>query len=175
MRENIQVKEGEALRQTLHMMVTDLPQDIKGKTLICKVDNQSLIAVMERKGSTRALALNAIGKHIYWLQQLGEFSLRLEYVKSEDNAADGLTRQPPGLEANLSHSYFMKIWAKLGPFDWDLMATSANVNTTPLGCPLPFYSRYFDAQSKGVNLFSQLLEDTKAPSASLLNQLSLWS
>ena len=161
--ENIQVKEGEALRQTLHMIVTEIPQDIKGKTLICKVDNQSLMAVMERKGSTRVLALNAIGKCIYWLQQLGEFSLRLEYVKSEDNAADGFTRQPPGLEASLSHSYFMKIWAKLGPFDWDLMATSANVNTTPLGCPLPFYSRYFDAQSKGVNLFSQLLEDTKNP------------
>ena len=43
------------------------------------------------------------------------------------------------------------------------MATAANVNKTPLGYPLPFYSRYFDAQSKGVNLFSQLLEDTKSP------------
>ena len=76
--ENIQVKEGEALRQTLHMMVTELPQDIKGKTLVCKVDYQSLMAVMQRKGSTRVLALNSIGKKIYWLQQLGEFSLRLE-------------------------------------------------------------------------------------------------
>ena len=132
------MKEGEALRQTLHMMVKELPQDIKGKTLICKVDNQSLMAVMERKGSTRVLALNAIGKHIYWLQQLGEFSLRLEYVKSKDNAADGFTRQPPGLEASLSDPYFKKIWVKLGPFDWDLMATAANVNKTPLGYPYPF-------------------------------------
>ena len=145
------------------MMVKELPQDIKGKTLICKVDNQSLMAVMERKGSTRVLALNAIGKHIYWLQQLGEFSLRLEYAKSEDNAVDCFTRQPPGLEASLSDPYFKKICVKLGPFDWDLMATAANVNKSPLGYPLPFYSRYFDAQSKGVNLFSQLLEHTKSP------------
>ena len=161
--ENIQVKEGEALRQTLHMMVTELPQDIKGKTLVCKVDNQSLMAVMQRKGSTRVLALNSIGKKIYWLQQLGEFSLRLEYVKSEDNVADTFTRQPAGLEASLSDLYFNRIWNKLGPFDWDLMATAANVNKDPLGSPLPFYSRYFDAKSRGVNLFSQLLDHTKAP------------
>ena len=32
--ENIQVKEGEALRQTLHMLVLELPQEIKGKTLV---------------------------------------------------------------------------------------------------------------------------------------------
>ena len=47
-----------------------------------KVDNQSLKAVIERKGSTKIVALNSIGKQIYWLQQLGEFALRLEYVKS---------------------------------------------------------------------------------------------
>ena len=78
--EDIQVKEGEALRRTLHMMVQELPQEVKGKTLVCKVDNQSLKAVIERKGSTRVLALNSIGKQIYWLQQWGEFALKLEYV-----------------------------------------------------------------------------------------------
>ena len=85
------MKEGEALRQTLHMMVLELPREIKGKTLICKVDNQSLKAVMERKGSTRIVALNSTEKQIYWLQQLGEFALRLEYVKSKDNVADPFT------------------------------------------------------------------------------------
>ena len=59
---DIQVKEREALRQTLHMMVLELPQEIKGKTLVCKVDNQSLKAVMERKGCTKVLALNWKGK-----------------------------------------------------------------------------------------------------------------
>ena len=64
------------------MMVLELPQEVKGKTLVCKVDNQSLKAVIERKGSTRVIALNSIGKQIYWLQQWGEFALRLEYGKS---------------------------------------------------------------------------------------------
>ena len=66
--EDIQVKEGEALRQILNMLVVQLPGDIKGKTLVFKVDNQSLKAVIERKGSTRMVALNSIGKQIYWLQ-----------------------------------------------------------------------------------------------------------
>jgi len=161
--EDIQVKEGEALRQTLQMLVMESLKDIQGKTLVCKVDNQSLMAVMARKGSTRILALNQIGKQIYWLQQLGEFSLRLEYVKSENNRADIFTRQSPGLETNLSNVYFQRIWTKMGPFDWDLMATSANVNVTPLGTPLPFFSRYYDSGSRAVNVFSQMLQGMEAP------------
>jgi len=155
--EDIQVKEGEALRQTLHMVVQELPQEVKGKTLVCKVDNQSLKAVIERKGSTRIMALNSIGKQIYWLQQWGEFALRLEYVQSKDNIADPFTRQSPGLEASLSAVYFLKLWTRMGPFQWDLMATFANVNKDPKGTPLKFFSRYFDAQSQGVNVFSQQL------------------
>ena len=103
--EDIQVKEGEALGQTLSMMVSELPQYIKGKTLVCKVDNQVLKAIMERKGSTRVLALDHIGKQIYWLQQLGDFALKLEYVKSEDNVADTFTRQSPRLETSLLREY----------------------------------------------------------------------
>ena len=97
------------------MLVLELPQEIKGKTLVCKIDNQSLKAVMERKGSTRVIALNSIGKQIYWLQQWGEFALRLEYVNSQDNIADIFTRQSPGLEASLSVIYLRKIWDDFGP------------------------------------------------------------
>ena len=90
---------------------------------------------MERKGFTRIVALNSIGKQIYWLQQLGEFALRLEYVKSKDNVADPFTRQSPGLETSLSSAYFMKIWKLMGPFQWDLMAFWVNVNKNPTGRP----------------------------------------
>ena len=145
------------------MLVTESLEEIQGETLVCKVDNQSLMAVMERKGSTRILALNHIGKQIYWLQQLGEFSLKLEYVKSENNRADTFTRQSPGLETSLSNVYFQRIWNEMGPFDWDLMATSANVNVTPSGTPLPFFSRYYDAGSRAVNVFSQVLLGMEAP------------
>ena len=145
------------------MMVKKSSKEIRGKTLVCKIDNQSLKAVVERKGSTRILALNKIGKQIYWLQQLGEFSLRLEYVGSEDNKADSFTRQSPGLETSITNVYFQRIWAEMGPFDWDLMATTANFNKTPEGISLPFFSRYFDANSAAVNVFSQVLDEVKSP------------
>jgi len=51
----------------------------------------------------------------------------------------------------------------MGLFDWDLMATSANTNKTPERIPLPFFSRYFDANSAAVNVFSHVLDDIKAP------------
>jgi len=155
--QDIQVKEGEALRATLNMMLLEMPAEIKGKTLVCKVDNQALKAVLERKGTSHNLALNSIGKQIYWLQQLGEFFLSLQYVRSEDNVADKFTRESPGLEASLSNHSFMKIWDKWGPFSWDLMASSSNVKKDKKGNKLSFFSRYFDPESKGCNVFNQQL------------------
>ena len=48
--QDIQVKEGEALRQTLCMMVNTMPEQMKGKTVLCKVDNQALKAIIEKRG-----------------------------------------------------------------------------------------------------------------------------
>jgi hypothetical protein len=126
--QHIQIKEGEALRATLSMMVKEMSHELYGKTLICKVDNQALMAVLERKGTSHNLALNTIGKQMFWLQDQGQFHLALEYVESKKNVADKFTRQSPGLEASITPLYFKRIWDNLGPFSWDLMASSANVN-----------------------------------------------
>ena len=136
--QDVQVKEGEALRQTLTMIVKELPQLIIGKTLVCKVDNQALKAIIENS---------------FLASPDGEFFLQLEYIKSELNVFDRYTRQSPGLEASISHEYFRKIWVNYGPFDWDLMATTANVNKDPQGNPLFFFSRYYDLNSKGLICF----------------------
>ena len=95
--QDIQVKEGEALRATLSMMVNDSPQDLQGKTLIYKIDNQALKAVLEKKGTSHNLELNRVGEAIFWLTQIGQFHLDLEYVESKNNVADKFTRQsrPP--------------------------------------------------------------------------------
>ena len=121
--EDIQVNVAEALRATINMLVVDMPEQIKGKTLICKVDNQVLMAVWERKGTSKILMLNTIGKQIYWLQFLGKFYISLQYVRSEENVSDKYTRQSPGLEATLSQHFFNLLWKKWGPFDWDIMAS----------------------------------------------------
>ena len=74
-------------------------------------------AVLEKKGTSQNLALNNVGKQIYWLQHLGGFHIALEYVKSEDNKADQYTRESPGLEASISHEAFLTIWKNGGLFN----------------------------------------------------------
>ena len=156
--EDIQVKEAEALRATINMLILEIPEQLKGKTLICKVDNQVLKAVWERKGTSQNLVLNNIGKQIFWLQYLGQFYISLQYVKSEDNVADKFTRQSPGLEATISQQVFNSIWEKWGPFKWDLMASAATVKRNPNGKKLAFFSRFFEETSAGIDLFAQNLE-----------------
>ena len=56
--QDIQVKEGEALRATLSMIVQEMPDLVKGKNLVCKIDNQVVKAVLERKGTSHNLAFN---------------------------------------------------------------------------------------------------------------------
>ena len=62
--QDIQVKEGFALRATLQMLLLQVPERLSGKNVICKVDNQVVKAVWERKGTSHNLALNNIGKDI---------------------------------------------------------------------------------------------------------------
>ena len=157
LKQDIQVKEGEALRSTLAMIVKEIPDLVKGKNLICKVDNQVLKAVLERKGTSHNLALNEIGKAIYWLMEKGQFFLVCEYVRSELNISDQFTRESPGLEASITEQAFKRIWDYFGPFQWDIMATKANVNKNLEGRPLSFFSRYYDEESKGVDVFKQQL------------------
>ena len=97
LQQDIQVKEGEALRATLAMMVEESPKEVYGKTLICKIDNQSLKAILEKKGTSHNLALNQVGKEIFWLTDKGpgQVHLDLEYVESKHNVVDKFTRQSP--------------------------------------------------------------------------------
>jgi hypothetical protein len=142
--QDIQVKEGEALRATIAMIVKEMPEQIKGKTLVCKIDNQVLKAVLERKGTSHNLALTEIGKSIYWLMDKGQFFLSCQYVQSSLNVSDKYTRESPGLEASITDAAFRRVWDYFGPFQWDLMATEANVNKDLQGKPLKFFSRYYD-------------------------------
>ena len=155
--EDIQVKEAEALRATISMLTTQMPDELKGKTLVCKIDNQVLKAVWERKGTSKNLALNNIGKQIYWMQFLGQFYISLNYVRSEENPSDKYTRQSSGLEATLNQHLFNLLWSKWRPFDWDLMASSATAKRDLQGKRLPYFSRFFEETSSGTDLFAQNL------------------
>ena len=47
---------------TLSMIVQEMPQLVQGKILVCKIGNQVLKAVLERKGTSQNLQLNEVGK-----------------------------------------------------------------------------------------------------------------
>ena len=65
------------------------------------------------------------------------------------------------MKASLTASAFATIWDYFGPFQWDLMATSANVNRDLHGNPLLFFSRFYDENSQGVDVFKQQLHNIK--------------
>ena len=78
------------------------------------------------------------------MQQSTEFFLQLEYVKSELNVADKYTRQSHGLKSGISEETFQHIAKQLEPFQWDVMASSSNVNKDSYGKPLKFFSTYYN-------------------------------
>ena len=87
-------------------------------------------------------------RQLFWLQVEADFSLKLRWVLSIDNAvADTLTRPETSEYVRLGLKAFDQLWYEWGGFDMDLMATTASSQRPPisggaLGEPLPFYSRY---------------------------------
>ena len=51
MNQDIQVKEGVALKETLQMLIKQVPNQIKGTNVVCSIDNQALQAIYNRKGT----------------------------------------------------------------------------------------------------------------------------
>ena len=72
---------------------------------------------------------------------------------------DIYTRQSPGLEATVNRTQFLYLWNKWGPFHWDLMASAANVQKTPEGNDLCYFSRFYDRTSSGTDLFLQKVDN----------------
>ena len=78
--------------------------------MVCKIENQVLKAVLERKGTLHNLALNEVGKKIYWLLEEGQLFLSSEYVQSELNVSDKFIKESPGLETSLTDQALKRIW-----------------------------------------------------------------
>ena len=81
----------------------------------------------------------------------GQFFLSCEYVQSSLNVSDKFTRESPGLETSLTDAAFKKIWDYFGPFQWDLMAFWANVNTALQGKPL---KKFLDIMMKNLMVWT---------------------
>lgn len=159
-REHINVQEGYALQQTLHLFVDMRPDEITGSTLVVDVDNKTLHDASKR-GRSRNTVMHEMITDLFWLQAQQDFTLKLRWVNSKANAeADELSRPGSDKYVRLDQSVFGDLWNWAGGFDMDLMATPTSVHSAivaggPTGELLPFYSRYHTQGCAGIDVFTQ--------------------
>ena len=152
---HINVKEAVALKNSLALFCASNLDKIKGKTVIVKVDNQVLSYIYENGGSTQQQEITRVCKRLFWLQLQAQFRLKLQWIPSGENEADGITREDVDNDIRLHRRVFATIIKKWGGIFRGLMASSGNVQLGRDGEKLPFFSRYQDTGSLGVDVFAQ--------------------
>jgi hypothetical protein len=113
-----------------------------------------LCFIYNNGGSSKQPYITAICKNLFWLQAHNKFHLEVEWIPTEQNLTDAMTREDKINDIILTTHVFKSLWEKYGAFEMDLMASSANVQKDLQGVPLPFYSRYFSSAALGQDVFS---------------------
>lgn len=154
---HINEKEAYALQHLLELLCEDRPEQVKGSTLMIDVDNQALFFAV-KKGRSKNTIMHNIVMGLFWLQVSADFTLKVQWVRSKDNAeADDLSRPEADAYVRLEAAEFAKVCEWAGQdFDMDLMATPASAQRLPgKDVPLPFYSRFHTQGCAGVDVLSQ--------------------
>lgn len=146
--EHINVQEGYALQQTLHLFCADHPNQLKGSTLVSDVDSKVLHDAVE-KGRASNSFMHELITDLFWLQIQRDFTLRLRWVSAQTNAeADGISRPGSDDFVRLDEQAFGDscLWAGEEVVTMDLMATPISVHDKWEAGQrteenLPFYSR----------------------------------
>lgn len=81
-------------------------------------------------------------KKLFWTSMKYNCGLTLYYVPSSSNPADLPSRSPSLQDSKLSKETWAKVQSRFGPHSADLMAIPSNVQTSPDGSHLPFFSPY---------------------------------
>ena len=159
--QHINVQEGYALQQTLRLFSDSQPSQLAGSTLISKVDSKVLHDAFKKGRSSNTL-MHEIITDLFWLQVRRDFTLKLKWVSSEENAeADGISRPGSDDFVRLDERMFGDLCAWAGEqVTMDLMATPASVHKRWVDgrCTsedLPFYSRYHTQGCAGVDVLTQ--------------------
>ena len=157
---HINVQEAYALLEILRLFCQDRHKQVAGSTVVLDVDNKTLFHAFN-KGRAKDTSMHDVITDLFWLQVKQDFTLKLRWVASADNAeADDLSRPEAGEYVRLEPSKFAELWAWAGTFDMDLMATPASAQKAQSPHPgsgerLPFYSRFRTDGSEGIDVLSQ--------------------
>ena len=130
------------------------------------IDNTNVLASLEAYKGSRNSLLNLRVRAILDIALRAGLVLKPYYVASAENPADapsrfGIDRHDHRLSADLFHSldeaWGWGVTPSFAGFSLDAMASTGNVQKHRSGKELPFYSRFEDEGSLGVNAFAQNL------------------
>jgi hypothetical protein len=99
---------------------------------------------------------------LFWMKMEFAFATTTIWLDTKANwEADAITRTEKDNDYRLSKEAFGELWDKWGLFDMDLAASSVNVQSTPDGKALPFFSRFFSTGCAGVDVLAHKLRNDR--------------
>ena len=153
---HINKKEMYALYHLLRQFCTRHPDTLRRAQVLIDVDNQSVVGAFNR-GRARDRETHALLVQLFDLQVAYGFMLSLKWIPTAANGvADAISRPSRESIIRLTPDAFRVLWDTLGPFNIDLMASTASAQRPPGDTEtLPFFSLYDCEGSSGVDVLSQ--------------------
>jgi hypothetical protein len=121
------------------------------------VDNTVCIYAWEYQ-KAKDPTLNKLMKELYSFTVKFNVDLKLSFIPTDQNPADGLSRKLSAQDCMLSREKFLVVEAKFVPHQVDLMALDSNVMCDGNGKALKHYTSYPSPKSDGIDIFSQTLD-----------------
>lgn len=151
--QHINVKEMYAVLKSIEA----LPACVKNCRLDIAVDNQITLNAWQGR-APRSPALSKVARLLFQEVTARNLMLRLSYVPSQCNLADGFSRQLSRSDAKLSPRCWNIVEVTFGGprgHTLDLMALDSNTQCDRNGVPLRHFTPFASPDSAGINVFSQ--------------------
>lgn len=129
-----------------------LGKQVENHRVDAYVDNKALVHVWENQGG-KDVRFNNIMKSIFVFTEKNNVDLKLHFIPSGDNAADGPSRSLSFQDCQLSEKSWSEIQLAYGPHSVDLMALDSNVMLNERGEKLRHFTQGPSPLSSGINVF----------------------
>jgi hypothetical protein len=155
---DIETKEAMAVVRTIKGIVEAKGKEvIRGARLNMFIDYLALVYAIAN-GASKNKTTQVQVELLFWMKMEYSFATTTIWLDTKANwEADAITRTEKDNDYRLADAAFDELWEEWGPFDMDLAASSVNVQSTPGGGKLPFFSRFSSTGCKGVDVLAQQL------------------
>eukprot|EP00752_Nemacystus_decipiens_P016750 g14988.t1 len=155
MPKHINFKEMYALHHLLLQFCEAHPEVLRRAQVLIDVDNTAVVGAFTR-GRAKVRAAHDLLVQMFRLQVDYGFLLSLKWVPTAENVvADAISRPSRDTIIRLKREVFLALYERLGPFNIDLMACAASVQSSPRGLPLRFFSQCSCVGTAGADVLAQ--------------------